>query len=330
MIVTYYHRRPLKGYYSIEKVFRDIRKALPDEIRYRVAIAKYESCGILKRFYNCIEAIFRQGDVNHITGDIHYVSIFLKRKKTVLTIHDCVSLRRLKGLKKWILYFFWYWLAEKRCKYITTGSESTKKELLEYLKCNPDKIHVIPNPISEDFQYVPFNFNSEKPTILQIGTRPNKNLKKVAEALRGISCRMAIIGSLSQEQLRILKEFNIDYSSFEDISDKDLFSLYIKSDIVIFVSTYEGFGMPILEAQAIGRPLITSNVFSMPEVAGEGACLVDPYNTPNIREALIKIINDSDYRDKLIINGLKNVERFRPKFIVDRYIELYNKLARTN
>jgi len=330
MIVTYYHRRALKGHYSIEKVFRDIRKALPEEIQYRVAIAKYESRGILKRFYNCIEAIFRQSDINHITGDIHYVSIFLKRKKTVLTIHDCVCLRRLKGLKKWILYIFWYWLAEKRCKYITTVSESTKKELLEYLKCNPDRIHVIPNPISEDFQYVPFNFNSEKPTILQIGTRPNKNLEKVAEALRGISCRMAIVGSLSQEQLRILKEFNIDYSAYEDISDKDLFGLYIKSDIVIFVSTYEGFGMPILEAQAIGRPVITSNVFSMPEVAGEGACLADPYNTPNIREAFIKIINDSDFRGKLILNGLKNVERFRPKFIVERYVELYKKLVRTD
>jgi len=328
MIVTYYQRFPSEGYYSIEKIFREIQRALPNDIGYKVAISKYESRGVLKRILNCIDAIFRQGDINHITGDIHYVSLFLKKKRTIITIHDCGTLKRLRGLKKWIFYVFWYWLPEKRCKYITVVSEATKKELLKYLRCDEHKIRVIPNPIPKNYKYVPLNFNAKKPTILQVGTKPNKNLERVAEAINGISCELIIIGKLMKYQIRLLEKNNIQYTSYENVADEDLIKFYIKSDIVVFASTYEGFGMPIIEAQAIGRPVITSNISSMPEVAGNGACLVDPYNIDSIRNALIKIIKDDDYRNNLISNGLKNVERFRLEYIVNQYVELYKDVCR--
>ncbi len=78
---------------------------------------------------------------------------------------------------------------------------------------------------------------------------------------------------------------------------------YHRADIVSLVSTYEGFGMPIIEGQAIGRAVIAGNVASMPEIAGDGACLVDPYDVPAIRTGILRIINDPEYRESLIARG---------------------------
>jgi glycosyltransferase involved in cell wall biosynthesis len=84
--------------------------------------------------------------------------------------------------------------------------------------------------------------------------------------------------------------------------------------------------MPILEAQATGRPVITSNLSSMPEVAGDGACLVNPYDVNSIKEGIQKVISDNHYRQQLITNGLKNVKRFNPKTVAGQYESLYKKL----
>jgi glycosyltransferase involved in cell wall biosynthesis len=104
-------------------------------------------------------------------------------------------------------------------------------------------------------------------------------------------------------------------------------SLYQDADIVSFPSTYEGFGMPILEAQAVGRVVVTSRVLSMPEVAGEGACFVDPFDPSSIRRGLEQVIGDGDYRQKLIQKGFKNVERFDAERIANQYREVYVKVA---
>lgn len=326
MKVTFYHRRAVDGAFSIERVFEDIRNALPSKISFRVATSRYESRGFWRRLYNCIEAIFRQGDISHITGDIHYLAIFLRKRRTILTIHDCGSLRRLKGIRKRILYLFWYWLPVKRSAVITAISESTKREILNFLKCDPNKIRVIPDCVSPDFKRNPYVFNDEKPTILQIGTSPNKNLERVAEALKGIPCRLMIVGELSLTQKQILTECNIEYSSKANISDEELIEMYQQSDLVVFVSTYEGFGLPIIEAQAIGRPVVTSNIYSMPEVAGDGACLVNPFDVNSIRSGILRVIKNPDYRERLIACGLENVKRFTSTAIATQYVKIYEEL----
>jgi len=84
--------------------------------------------------------------------------------------------------------------------------------------------------------------------------------------------------------------------------------------------------MPIIEAQAVGRVVITSNISSMPEVAGEAACLVDPYSVDSIRNGFIKLIQDEAYRNELISKGFINSKRFDGQLIANKYLDIYKEL----
>ena len=327
MKVTYFQRKPLPGANSIERIFRDVRDALPSGIKYTVSIASYHSKGILPRLYNMIEAVSRQSDVNHITGDIHYAAYFLKKRKTLLTIHDCVSLETYRGIRKKVMFFLRYRLPQKRSEMIVAISESTKMELLKHSCCDPNNIRVVYDCVSPSFRPAPYSFNAAQPVILQVGTTQNKNLIRIAQALEGIRCRLNIIGLLTCPQMEALHYYNIDYSNRSDLSDDEIVKSYIDCDMVIFASTYEGFGLPIVEANATGRPIVTSNVLSMPEVAGDAACLVDPFDVQSIREGILRVIQNAHYREQIVQNGFENVKRFQPDMITAQYVALYEELA---
>jgi glycosyltransferase involved in cell wall biosynthesis len=96
--------------------------------------------------------------------------------------------------------------------------------------------------------------------------------------------------------------------------------------MVVFASTYEGFGLPIVEANATGRPVITSNICSMPEIAGSAACFVDPSDCSSIRQGILRVMNDDGYRADLIGRGLENVKRFRADTIAAQYAALYQEV----
>ena len=102
---------------------------------------------------------------------------------------------------------------------------------------------------------------------------------------------------------------------------------YKRCDMLCFPSFYEGFGLPIIEAQAIGRPVITSNFGAMKEVAGDGALLVCPDNIDEIQQAIEQIIIDEELRKKLVEKGLNNVERYKAENVVERYVEVYRCLG---
>lgn len=328
--VSIFFRKPQSGNISIERLFNYIIEEFPTDFSYKEFISTYVSRGVYKRIFNIFEAYFRRGDVNHITGDVHFLCYFLPKNKTILTIHDCASLERLKGIKKNTFYFFWFWLPAKRVSIITVISEATKKELLQYIKCDEKKIRVIHDCISKEFKPNPKTFEADNPTLLQVGTGNNKNIINVAKALKDVPCYLRIIGKLTLEQINCLNENAINYSNVYKISDNDLINEFIKCDVLIFASTYEGFGMPILEANATGRPVITSNILSMPEVAGNAACLVNPFDVKDIKKGILKVIKDDNYRESLIYNGYINAKRFNPKNIADQYINLYKEILDKN
>ena len=316
----------MQGYFSLENLFCDVRAALPPEVECRVHLARFVSRGLWKRIYNILEAPFYQGDINHVTGDIHYLDFLLPRCKTLLTIPDCASLERLSGWRRAILRLFWYTLPVRRAALVSVISEATKAELLRHVDCAPEKIRVVACCVSPLFQPDLKPFNAARPRLLHVGTGRNKNLPRTADALAGIPCRLDIIGQLDEEQKKALHSNGIDYTQLVELPSEGIVAAYRNCDMLVFASTYEGFGLPIIEANATGRPVVTSNLLSMPEVAGDAACLVDPFDVASIRAGILRVTEDEKYRRQLVENGFVNAARFTPESIARQYVQLYREL----
>jgi glycosyltransferase involved in cell wall biosynthesis len=274
-----------------------------------------------------VRARSQQGDVNHITGDVHYLAFLLRRDRTVLTVHDLGILYRTAGLRRAVIRFFWFWLPVRCSRVVVAISETTRQALIASVRCNPDKVKVIYNGVSDDFKPSPKGEFPSVPRILHVGTGENKNLLRVAEALRGIRCCLIVIGTLSEAQRRCLVVHEITYENYVNLSGAEIVAAYEKSDLVVFASTFEGFGLPIIEAQAVGRPVITSNIMPMAEVAGDAACLVDPFSVESIRNGISHVIASVDYRNKLVRDGLANVDRFRLSAVSREYENVYRELC---
>lgn len=325
--VTQFMRRPRPGVFSLERLHHDVRTALPKSIRVKVHVCRNFSTGVLPRLHDMWIARRHRDNVNHVTGDVHFLAIVLPGKRTVLTVPDLVLLKRFTGLRRWVIWAFWYWWPVRNSAEVITISEATRADLLKTVKCDPQKVHVIHCPVSPAFQHSPKRFCKECPVVLLVGTGWNKNVEAVVESLAGIRCNLLIIGKLSERQLTLLNQSKIDFECLENLTADGVVAQYKRADLLVFTSIFEGFGLPIIEAQAVGRPVVTSNIEPMKEVAGGAACLVDPMDPAHIRDGVLRVINDDDYRNELTRKGLENAERFSARTIANRYAEVYGRLA---
>src|SRR5690606_4105122 len=271
----------------------------------------------------------RKADVYHITGHVHYLAMRFSPANTVLTIHDVRFLDEPSRLKRFILKKLYLDRPVKRLRYITAISENTKRAIVDATGCDKNKIRVIPVPLIGDVRADndAKTFNKDKPRILQIGTMKNKNLPRLIEALAGINCHLRIVGKLDAEQAAALAKYSVEFSNDFDIDDDAIRNEYAKADIVAFCSTLEGFGLPIIEAQAMGKPVVTSNIAPMAETSGGAAVLVDPFDAASIREGVCSVINDDVLRRAMIEKGAENVERFDPAKIAAQYERLYDEIC---
>ncbi len=329
--IVYFNRKPRElGNFSIESYFQLIQAELSHEFEVINKVMPYESSGLFKRLANAIYCLFKQGDVNHITGDIHYVAAFLKKRKTILTIHDCGMLHQTTGLKQKILKYFWFTMPVRKVQYITVNSTATGADLCQRVVCDKNKIEVIYICISPEFQPAPQEFNSQSPRILQLGTAQNKNVHRLVPALKSIPCTLVIIGKIDQALKELIAQNEIQLELHDRrLSDQEVLEQYQKADIVSLVSTLEGFGMPIVEANAVGRVCIAGNNSSMPEIAQEAAHLVDAYSITDIHAGIQKLIADEPYRAQLIQNGFQNAARFSASSLAQQYAKIYNSILST-
>lgn len=328
-IIHYQRKRRFAGNFSLEFIFSDIRQRLSEKCNFQVCNAPFESNGLLPRI-SIVRDVRRQqrnGFLTHITGDVNFAVLGTAKNTGISTILDCGFLRSKRGLKRVVLRTFWLDIPIKWSHTAVTISQCAKQEIVQLSRCHPDKVVVIPVAISDKFVRKQSAFNTKRPRILQVGTAPNKNLRRLITAIAGIRCTLCIVGRIDSDMRDLLNKCSVDYENYFELSQEEVAAQYCKADIVSFISTYEGFGMPILEAQAIGRPVVTSNLSAMPEVAGNAACLVNPFDTNSIRSGIERVISDVEYRTSLIETGFANVNRFDPEVIANQYFQLYQSVT---
>ncbi|MCB1875576.1 MAG: glycosyltransferase family 4 protein [Chromatiales bacterium] len=327
--VALIYRRPAPvGGTSIPTAFDRVLTCFSDDpgFRLRKVELRHPSQGVLPRLLAARQARNEAGAINHITGDVHFLALALPAKNTILTIHDLDFLHRSRGLRRWLLKKLWLDLPVSRCRLITTVSQATRDDLLGTIPAAGGKTRVVHGLISAGFHRGPARLPCDPPVILHIGTKPNKNLRRHIEALKGIRCRLRIIGRPNATDIRLLSQYAIDHDVQFGLPETAMQQVYEQADLLLFASTREGFGMPIVEAQTVGRPVVTSDLSSMPEIAGTGAHLVDPFDVESIRNGVLKVLNDGQYRRQLVEKGFRNIMRFDPINIAEQWRTLYSQI----
>lgn len=234
-------------------------------------------------------------------------------------------------------------------KKIIAVSEHTKKDLIKFLKIPKEKIKVILNGVEErkdidkvnptDRKKIKEKFGIKQDFILFIGTiQPRKNIEGLISAynkLRGTkifaSHQLVIAGKKGWDYKKVfekVKKNNLTRKViFTDyISPEDKIRLLNAASCFCFPSFYEGFGLSILEAFQQGTPVVTSNITSMPEVAGDAAVLIDPYSVDELSEALEKVLVNKNLREKLIEKGYAQAKKFSWEKCAKKTLEVYKSV----
>jgi glycosyltransferase involved in cell wall biosynthesis len=280
----------------------------------------------------------------------HYVLPALTTARTVVTIHDCIHLMFPEYLRNRLRYMFarasLYTAAHKSDR-IFTVSEQSKRDILKFFNVPPEKIVVTPNAIDDRFRAWPSEehvvntrerYQLSHSYLLYVGNiKPHKNLERLIEAFHLVrqqgrsELELIIIGdeiSKLQSLRRAVHKHDIHrYVRFLGyVPDKTLAVLYRLASVFVFPSLYEGFGLPPLEAMASGTPVVTSNVSSLPEVVGDAAILVDPYDPQAIAEGILAVLRSTHLRNELTKRGLERVQHYSWARSAKRVREVYGEV----
>jgi glycosyltransferase involved in cell wall biosynthesis len=282
----------------------------------------------------------------------HYVLPPLAPCTSVVTIHDCIHLMFPQYLPNRLAYGYArasIALAARCATRVMTVSESSKRDILRFVHVDPDKISVIPNAYDERFGVEPREddvvrvrerYQLHDEFVLYAGNvKPHKNLERLIAAFKMVRSRgldhlkLVLIGdeiskyaalrrAVHQHQLHKYVRF-LGY-----LPEETLAVMYRLAGVFVFPSLYEGFGLPPLEAMASGTPVVTSNVSSLPEVAGDAAILVDPYDPEAIADGIFRVLSDEDLRRQLRTKGLARAHQFAWESSVRRVHDIYDQVGR--
>lgn len=268
------------------------------------------------------------------------VPILFHFRPVVTVIHDLIEFRIKKKFSFLRILYRSFALPRMAnvAKRIITVSHNSKKDIIELLHIDPNKITVIYNGAPQ-----PEIYRTEKKVvnynyILHVGTvdHPGKNLYNTIKAfelfkskskslVKLVICGQPGKGFQIIEQLILSSKFNYDILYLGYVNQAELIDYYKNATGFVFISYYEGFGLPILEAMSYGIPVITANRSSLPEVAGDAAILCDPDNLQEISQAMAQVTEYEILRQELIAKGFKNLQRFSWKQTASKTLKIFNE-----
>ena len=288
----------------------------------------------------------------HLFHEPHYVLPPLVRCRSVVTIHDCIHLMFPQYLPGKLAHLYAkgsMWSAARKANRILTVSEASKRDILHFFDVRADKVAVIYNAIDERFlapadpermELVKQRYQLDHPFVLYVGNiKPHKNIERLIDAFgraRSRGCpddvKLVIIGDdiskypgLRQSVHKHKLDKHVRFLGFQP--QETLAAFYRLARGFVFPSLYEGFGLPPLEAMACGAPVVTSNVSSLPEVAGGAALLVDPYDAEAIAAGICQVLTDEPLRTELIARGYARARSFSWAHSVRKIHQIYMEVA---
>ena len=283
----------------------------------------------------------------------HYVLPLLCGRASVTTIHDCIHLLFPEYLPSRLAYHYAHFMmgsAVRRSALVFTVSEASRRDILRfYPDADPDRLLVIPNAIDEDMLADPGEeemmrvrerYQIRGRFVLYAGNiKPHKNLHRLIIAFGLLKqvpghedVKLLIIGDEINKYGSLRRSVEgagvrQDVRFFGFVPEHTLAALYRMASVFAFPSLYEGFGLPPLEAMACGTPVVTSNVSSLPEVVGDAAVLVDPYDARSIAEGIRRVLVDEVLRRDLQTRGVAHAHSFSWEQAARRVREIYAEVA---
>jgi glycosyltransferase involved in cell wall biosynthesis len=251
----------------------------------------------------------------------------------MVTIHDAtpyVCPEAHNRLDTW-RYHYHLPYAARRADHVLTVSECSRRDLARYFGLQPERVHVAypgtnharfaPQPDGPSRQVVLARYGVTLPYILYVGSiNGRKNIARIFEAYAQVRERFPAVrlviggkrewqtGEIDATFQRLNLAEHVRFTGY--INDQDLPALYSAAELFVFPSIYEGFGSPVLEGLACGVPVLTSQVSSLPEVAGDAAVLVDPYDVAALAQAIERVLSDRAYAAELRAKGLTRARQF--------------------
>jgi glycosyltransferase involved in cell wall biosynthesis len=273
--------------------------------------------------------------------------IFSQPFRKVITVHDLTPLL-FPNLFKWgdvMLHRMLLKRTINKADKIITVSYHSQKDIMEYFNVPKEKIEVIYHgkdesfkPLtSEEIRGVKERYGLSKQFILSVGgLHPIKNIPRLLKAFHlarkdGLEHKLVIVGGVvdkTEDIFQTIKDLGLEETvNFTGtIPHNDLVAFYNAADLFIYPCLYAGFGFPPLEAMSCGTPVITSRTSSLPEVTGDAAVLINPYDTKEIAKAIIGVLSNKEMMETLIKKGLKRTKMFNWEKTTHETIKVYNEV----
>ena len=271
--------------------------------------------------------------------------------KAVVTMHDLGYFEKTYSMYRLAdtLYMKWAMAyTARRAERLVAISRYTKEDIMRVLGVPQERVSVIHeaadpmyhDPVPGDaVQAFRLRHGLSRPFFLYTGSiSPRKNLKTLLRAFHAVHERvdadLVVTGGLSwnEDWDALLAPFDPRGRVLRlgDVPRRDMPALYASALAFVFPSLFEGFGLPVLEAQAVGVPVICSNAASLPEVAGESAWMIDPQDVSGLADALEKTASDASLRENLTALGFANARRFSWEDTAAKTLEVFEDVHRAN